>query len=67
MHVFKVDKMKCEGCAAKVQQALQAADPHAQVRVDLGAKQVEVDSTLPAVQLRALIEQAGYPVSGAAA
>jgi Cu+-exporting ATPase len=40
--VFEVQKMFCQGCARHVVEAVEAAQPGAEVRVDLATKQVEV-------------------------
>ena len=60
---FDVQGMTCGHCERAVTEAVQAVDPNAQVRVDLGAKKVQVESD----QLRDVIANAirdeGYTVS----
>lgn len=60
---FDVQGMSCGHCERAVTQAVKAVDPAAQVKVDLGAKKVEVESD----QLREVIANAiadeGYTVS----
>ncbi|HKS14561.1 MAG TPA: cation transporter [Pseudomonas sp.] len=60
MHVFNVQGMTCGHCSRAVTQAVQALDPHAQVKVDLAGKQVSVESGLDAEQVLAAIREEGY-------
>jgi copper chaperone len=46
---------------------VKSADPNAGVECDLSARQVHVDSVLPADQVQAIIRDAGYNVEPAAA
>lgn len=57
---FKVETMTCGHCVRAVTEALQSVDPAAQVSVDLAAKKVTVDSSLPRVELAAALAEAGY-------
>jgi len=57
---FKVETMTCGHCVRAVTEALQSVDPAAQVSVDLAAKKVTVDSSLPRVELAAALADAGY-------
>jgi len=57
---FQVGGMSCGHCANAVTQALRAADPQAQVHVDVATGQVEVHSTQPRQLLAAAIVGAGY-------
>lgn len=60
---FDVQGMTCGHCERAVRQAVKAVDPNAEVKVDLGAKRVEVESD----QLREVIANAirdeGYTVA----
>jgi copper chaperone len=56
-----VEKMKCGGCSASVERAVKAQDPAATVRIDLGKKLVQVESSLPASSIAKTISDAGYP------
>lgn len=58
---FKVENMTCGHCVAAVTGALRGLDPAAEVRADLGQGRVSVTSAVPAGQLAAAIEAAGYP------
>ena len=60
MHRFKVSGMSCGHCVAAVTREIQGIDPEAQVRVDLPAGLVEVDSTRSSDDVRAAIVEAGY-------
>ena len=62
MQVFNVQGMTCGHCSRAVTQAVQALDPHAQVKVDLAGKQVSVESGLDAEQVLAAIREEGYEV-----
>lgn len=62
MQVFNVTGMSCGHCERAVIQAIQALDPAAQVRVDLAAGTVRVDSALDEQAIRAAIEEEGYQV-----
>ncbi|AXA55842.1 heavy-metal-associated domain-containing protein [Pseudomonas thivervalensis] len=63
MQTFNVEGMSCGHCVKAITQALQAKDPAAHVRIDLGAKTVEVQSSLPANAVVEAIQEEGYQVS----
>lgn len=63
MQVFNVDGMTCGHCVKAITEALQARDPAAKVQVDLGKKEVRVESQVDAIELMTLIVEAGYDVS----
>lgn len=58
-----VPKMSCGGCAQAITRAILAADPAARVEIDLPAKRVSADSSLPEARIRQLLGAAGYPVA----
>ncbi|MCA4965722.1 heavy-metal-associated domain-containing protein [Pseudomonas sp. Y24-6] len=60
MQVFTVQGMSCGHCVKAITQALQARDPAASVRVDLGAREVGVESSLSAEEVLAAITEEGY-------
>ncbi|MBI3274626.1 MAG: metal-transporting ATPase, partial [Methylocystis sp.] len=64
---FDVQKMTCGGCANHVTKAVQAAQPGAEVKVDLAAGKVEVSPSPenPAALAKAITD-AGYPARVAA-
>lgn len=65
MQTFKVQGMSCGHCVKAITQAVQAKDPAADVQVDLGAKTVQVQSSLPADAVLAAIKEEGYEASPA--
>ncbi|MCE0463176.1 MULTISPECIES: heavy-metal-associated domain-containing protein [Pseudomonas] len=62
MQTFNVQGMSCGHCVKAITQAVQARDPAADVQVDLGAKTVRVQSSLPADTLAEVIKEEGYEV-----
>nr|WP_255722459.1 cation transporter [Pseudoroseomonas ludipueritiae] len=61
---MKVTGMSCEHCARAITQAIRAADPGAEVRVDLTGGTVRAVTTLPRDKVQAAIEEEGYGVAG---
>ncbi|GAA0281093.1 MULTISPECIES: heavy-metal-associated domain-containing protein [Pseudomonas] len=62
MQVFTVEGMTCGHCVKAVTQAVQSQDPTAEVKVDLAAKQVSVQSQLSREAIAGLIKEEGYSV-----
>ena len=62
MQVFNVQGMSCGHCVKAITHAVQAKDPAANVRVDLAAKEVGVESSLSPEQVIEVISEEGYPV-----
>lgn len=60
MHTFIVQGMSCGHCVKAITQAVQAKDPAADVRIDLGTKTVQVQSSLPADAVVEAIKEEGY-------
>ncbi|KJH78188.1 heavy-metal-associated domain-containing protein [Pseudomonas gregormendelii] len=60
MQVFTVQGMSCGHCVKAITQALQARDPAASVRIDLGAREVGVESSLSTEEVLAAITEEGY-------
>jgi len=60
---FDVKGMSCGHCERAVTQAVKSVDPTAQVKVDLGAGKVEVQSTQPREAIAKAIAEEGYPVA----
>lgn len=65
MYSFDVSGMSCSHCAAAVTRSVQSIDQTAQVKVDLAANRVEVESRLEREKVAAAITEAGYPVTAA--
>ncbi|TWC10800.1 MULTISPECIES: heavy-metal-associated domain-containing protein [unclassified Pseudomonas] len=63
MQTFNVQGMSCGHCVKAITQAVQARDPAADVQIDLGARTVQVQSSLPANTLIEVIREEGYEVS----
>ncbi|MCP1510374.1 copper chaperone [Pseudomonas marginalis] len=63
MQVFDVKGMTCGHCVRAVTQAVQNQDPAAEVKVDLAAKQVSVQSQLSRDVIAGLIREEGYIVA----
>lgn len=57
---FNIPDMTCGHCAGTITKAVKAQDPAARVDIDLATHTVQVDSAVPAEQLRKEIEEAGY-------
>ena len=60
---FQVQGMSCGHCVRAVTQAVQQADPAAQVQVDLASGRIEVQSARPRAELARAIEDEGYTVA----
>mgnify|MGYP006270299153 CR=1 FL=1 len=58
---FNVPDMTCGHCVATITKAVKAVDPAAEVKADLGARTVTVDSAVPAAALAKALDAAGYP------
>lgn len=65
MQIFNVQGMSCGHCVKAVTQALQAMDPDAEVKVDLDAKTVGVQSKLSSETVIKAIREEGYEISPA--
>jgi copper chaperone len=64
MLTLQVKGMTCGHCANAVTRAVTEVDPKAQVRVDLAAGRVEVDTSASAADVAAAVTEAGYEVVG---
>lgn len=58
---FNVPSMSCGHCASVITQTLKVLDPAAQVRVDLPAKKVVVQSREDRQTVVDALTEAGYP------
>lgn len=61
MYTFEVEKMSCQKCVARINEAVSGIDPHAEVDVDLSEGKVFIESRAAAADLRESIDKAGYP------
>ena len=57
---FNIQAMSCGHCVKAVTEAVKSVDPQALVDVDLGTKQVKVESQAQRGQLVEALTQAGY-------
>lgn len=62
MHQLHVEGMSCNHCVSVITKALKEADANAEVSVDLGHKEVRVESPLPLERVKSVIANAGYQV-----
>lgn len=62
---FNVPDMTCGHCVATVTKAVKALDAEAEVKADLGAKTVTVETSAPAAAVARALDEAGYPNTGA--
>ncbi|SDE27965.1 heavy-metal-associated domain-containing protein [Belnapia rosea] len=60
MVVFRVANMRCGGCARSVTSALRGVDPAAEVRVDLGRREVTVEGAADTDALAWALRGAGF-------
>jgi copper chaperone len=58
---FQIPAMSCNHCAQAITQAVQAADPAAELNFDLPSKRVSVQSTADRQALVEQLTEAGYP------
>lgn len=57
---FKIPSMSCGHCVGVITKAIKAADPAAEVRVDLPTQTVKVETTQSRDALAAALTRAGY-------
>lgn len=57
-----VPDMACGACVTTITEAVQAVDPSAQIKTDLGSKAVDISASVSADALTEAIEKAGYTV-----
>jgi copper chaperone len=61
MITFEVNDMTCGHCVSTLTKALKAADPQAQVRIDLATHRVQIEpGDADAAELADTIQEAGY-------
>lgn len=61
MMIFRAEGMNCGSCIKRITTAIMALDSGAQVKVDLSAKTVSVNSQLSAAEIMGAMANAGYP------
>ena len=60
---FDVQGMSCGHCERAVTRAVKALDPQAEVKVDLAAGKVDVQTTQPREAVARVIAEEGYAVA----
>jgi copper chaperone len=60
MIIFEIPDMTCGHCVRAVTEAVKAADPAAEVAIDLASHRVQVQSSAPRATLVAQLTEAGY-------
>ena len=58
---FNVPDMTCGHCVSTVTKAVKALDEAAEVKADLAAKTVSVETSAPAAAVSKALDEAGYP------
>lgn len=66
MFEFRVQSMKCGGCASRVTKVVQMVDNSAVVEVILDSKTVRISSTAKIDDLATALASAGYPATNPA-
>ena len=60
---FQIPDMTCGHCVAAVTKAVKAADPAAEIKIDLPTHSVQVQTSVPREVLAAQLVEAGYTPS----
>ena len=60
---LNVPSIKCDGCAETITKELKVHDAEANVKVDVAAKKVEVDSQMSEESIKQVITAAGHEVA----
>ena len=61
LQVLNIPKIRCGGCVASVEKAIQSVDASAQINVDIEARRVEVTTSADRQALLTALDAAGYP------
>lgn len=67
MYELKVEGMSCGHCVSAVTKSVLAVDTGAKVDVDLAQQKVRINSGASLEDIKAAVEDAGYPVLDSAA
>ncbi|MEM7590875.1 MAG: heavy-metal-associated domain-containing protein [Cyanobacteria bacterium P01_A01_bin.83] len=59
---LKVPSIVCDGCVTTIKDAILTAEPKAKVDIDLGTKQVSVDTEASEASIRQVITAVGHEV-----
>jgi len=58
---FRIEKMRCGGCAKTISSTIYTTDPSARIDIDLATKRVDVNSDADQALLKQALADAGYP------
>ncbi|ASY60024.1 MULTISPECIES: heavy-metal-associated domain-containing protein [Sinorhizobium] len=60
MHRYKIEDMTCSHCASVVERAIRGVDPAAAIKVDLGKKEVSIETAANKTAISDALRAAGY-------
>ena len=60
MQRYKIEDMTCGHCASTVEKAIRGVDPAAAIKVDLGTKEVSVETAADRTAIAQALDAAGY-------
>ncbi|OAP39829.1 hypothetical protein AU381_09760 [Sinorhizobium glycinis] len=60
MQRYKIEDMTCGHCASTVERAIRGVDPTAAIKVDLGTKEVSVETATNRAAIAEALDAAGY-------
>ena len=60
MYNFTVSDMTCGHCASTIEKAVKSADPACEIKIDVAARKVQVETARPAQDIADAIKLAGY-------
>ena len=60
---FHAPDMSCNHCVARIRSALEATGKTREIQIDLNTKTVQVDTDLAVEEVRAILDEAGYPAT----
>lgn len=60
MQRYKIEDMTCGHCVSAVEKVIRSVDPAAAVNVDLGAREVSVETSANAAAIAQALKAAGY-------
>jgi copper chaperone len=63
MTTFSVPDMSCGHCVSTITKAIRGLDPAADIKADLAARTVTVESAAAASSIVRALEDAGYPAT----
>ncbi len=60
MYNFTVSDMTCGHCASTIEKAVKSTDPACEIKIDVAARKVQVETTHSAQDIADAIKLAGY-------